>query len=208
MAGHGHDSDWRDGFLFLANELALDFLNTRPMMDGADVELLPDFDALLRWFVAAGQIDTQGAGALHSKWGNSRHATELTETMRDWRERLRKAIVSWAAKRSIPASTIDQLNRLMAEHPMRTRLKAGPHGAATETFLEVQRPEDLFAPLAYGAATLFATADPRRIRRCVNCVLLFRDVSKKGTRHWCSMQLCGNRAKVAAYAERQRRKRQ
>jgi hypothetical protein len=46
-------SDWRDGFLFLGNHLALDFLNTHPVQNGEAVELLPDFDALLRWFQAA-----------------------------------------------------------------------------------------------------------------------------------------------------------
>jgi len=34
--------DWRDGFLFVGNQLSLDFLNTRPVIDGKPVELLPD----------------------------------------------------------------------------------------------------------------------------------------------------------------------
>ena len=67
-----------------------------------------------------------------------------------------------------------------------------------------RKPEDLFAPLAHSAATLFAEADRNRIRKCGQCVLHFYDTSKKGTRRWCSMQLCGNRAKVAAYAARRR----
>ena len=36
-------SDWKDGFLFLGNQLALDFLNTRPILNGKETELLPDF---------------------------------------------------------------------------------------------------------------------------------------------------------------------
>jgi len=66
--------------------------------------------------------------------------------------------------------------------------------------------EDLFAPLAYSAATLFATVDHTRVRKCAQCVLYFRDTSKKGTRRWCSMQLYGNRLKVAAYATRRRQR--
>jgi predicted RNA-binding Zn ribbon-like protein len=54
-------------------------------------------------------------------------------------------------------------------------------------------------------AQLFTTADRDRVRKCDRCVLLFQDTSKKGTRRWCSMQLCGNRLKVAAYAARKRR---
>ena len=50
------DSDWRDGFLFVGNHLALDFLNTRPVQNGEPMELLSDFGALLRWFQAAGLL--------------------------------------------------------------------------------------------------------------------------------------------------------
>ncbi len=53
-------------------------------------------------------------------------------------------------------------------------------------------------------ATLFAHVDRARVRKCGQCVLHFHDTSKKGTRRWCSMRLCGNRVKVAAYAARQR----
>ena len=74
----------------------------------------------------------------------------------------------------------------------------------TELWFEPREPEDLFAPLAYSAATLFATVDRKRVRKCAQCVLHFHDTSKKGTRRWCSMQLCGNRLKVAAYAARRR----
>jgi hypothetical protein len=51
-------SDWVDGFLFVGNQLALDFLNTRPVQDGEALELLPDFTALLRWYKAAGLLST------------------------------------------------------------------------------------------------------------------------------------------------------
>jgi predicted RNA-binding Zn ribbon-like protein len=68
-----------------------------------------------------------------------------------------------------------------------------------------REPEDLFAPLLHSIAQLFTAAERNRVRKCDRCVLLFQDTSKKGTRRWCSMQLCGNRLKVAAYAARKRR---
>ncbi|MBZ5509362.1 MAG: ABATE domain-containing protein [Acidobacteriia bacterium] len=51
------NSKWRDGFLFLGNQLTLDFLNTSPVQDGEAVELLLDFGALVRWFHASGLLD-------------------------------------------------------------------------------------------------------------------------------------------------------
>jgi len=53
----------------------------------------------------------------------------------------------------------------------------------------------------------FATGGRKRVRKYANCVLHFHDTSKKGTRRWCSMQLCGNRFKVAAYAARHQKER-
>ena len=72
-----------------------------------------------------------------------------------------------------------------------------------ELWFESRQPEDLFAPLVASTANLFAEVDRSRVRMCGQCVLHFYDTSKKGTRRWCSMRLCGNRLKVAAYAARQ-----
>jgi len=203
-AGRTQSSDWRDGFLFLGNQLALDFVNTRPVQKGKAVELLPDFSALLRWFRAADLLSPSEVASLRRRWGESRQAQQVVESMRELRERLRKDILGWEGGGAVHQSTIKELNRLMAEHPMHTSLRVGGKGPTTELYFETQQPEDLFAPLAHSAAALFANADRKRVRKCDHCVLHFHDTSKKGTRRWCSMQLCGNRLKVAAYAARQR----
>jgi predicted RNA-binding Zn ribbon-like protein len=136
--------------------------------------------------------------------GQSIRARHVLEAMRALRERLRKEILSWEGGAAVHHSTVDELNRLMAEHPMRTRLKEKGHSPSTELWFEPNQLEDLFAPLAHSAAMLFANVDRNRVRKCDQCVLHFHDTSKKGTRRWCSMQLCGNRLKVAAYAARRR----
>ena len=78
-------------------------------------------------------------------------------------------------------------------------------GFVTEAYFDPRSPEDLLGPVAHSIAALFAGLDRNKIRKCSNCVLHFLDTSKKGTRRWCSMQMCGNRSKVAAYAARHRR---
>ncbi len=197
-------SDWKDGFLFLGNHLALDFLNTRPVQNGEPMELLPDFSGLLRWFQAARLLGSREAANLQQQWGQSVRARRALEAMRALRERLRKEILAWEGGGAVHHSTVDELNRLMAGHPMRTRLKANGKEPSTELYFEPHNPEDLFAPLGHSAAMLFASVDRNRVRKCDRCVLHFHDTSKKGTRRWCNMQLCGNRLKVAAYAARQR----
>ena len=83
-------SDWKDGFLFLGNHLALDFLNTCPVQNGETVELLPDFDALLRWFRAADVLSSREVASLRQLWGESARAQHVVEAVRELRERLRK----------------------------------------------------------------------------------------------------------------------
>ena len=197
-------SDWRDGFLFVGNQLTLDFLNTCPVQEGEPSELLPDFSALLHWFQTAGLLSREEIESIQQKWGKTAKAKEITAAMREFRELLRGEILAWENGGAIRGSTITELNRLMAEHPMCMRLKTGRRTPSTELWFDSHEPEDLFAPLAHNAATLFANVDRRGVRKCPTCVLHFYDTSKKGTRRWCSMRMCGNRRKVAAYATRQR----
>jgi predicted RNA-binding Zn ribbon-like protein len=195
-------SDWKDGFLFVGNQLALDFLNTRPVQNGEPSELLHDVGALLHWFQAADLLSSREADSLQRQWGGSVSAQKVTEAMRQLRERLRKDILAWERNGSLRHSTLNELNKLMAQHPLRSRLRAIGKSYSMELWFEPREPRDLFAPLAHSAAALFATADRERVHKCAQCVLHFHDTSKKGTRRWCSMRLCGNRLKVAAYAAR------
>ena len=198
-------SVWKDGFLFVGNHLALDFLNTQPVQDGEAMELLPDFASLLGWFQTAGLLSARDVEDLKRHWDQSAGARCTVEAIRGFREKLRKEVLEWEQGHTVHRSAIDELNRLMASYPMRARLrKRNGKELSTELYFNRHRPEDLFAPLAHAAATLFAHTNRDRVRKCDQCVLHFLDTSKKGTRRWCSMQLCGNRLKVAAYAGRRR----
>lgn len=62
----------------------------------------------------------------------------------------------------------------------------------------------LLAPILWSAADLLVQAPHRRIRLCANpdCGWLFIDASKNGTRRWCDMSSCGNRAKARRHYEK------
>lgn len=204
MNGAPNKSDWKDGFLFLGNELVLDFVNTRPVQDGKHTELLADFPAVLRWFQDADLLTSERVGRLERQWGGTHEARRAAEDMKDLRERLREEILAWQGGRVVRRTTINKLNGLLEVRPMLTKLIGNGAAYSMKLWFEIREPGGLFAPLAHSTATLFATGNRKRVRKCANCALLFHDTSKKGTRRWCSMQLCGNRFKVAAYAARQR----
>ena len=196
-------SEWRDGFLFVGNQLALDFLNTRPVMEGEPTELLPDGGALARWVAAAGLLDAKEPGRLERRWAGPEFAKKVAE-LREFRERLRQAVLQIEAGESVSEGFVRAVNRMLAEHPYGDRIMHGKSGLERRRRFTAEGPEDVYAPLADAVARLLTEADPARIRKCDTCVLHFLDTSKKGTRRWCSMNLCGNRSKVAAYAQRQR----
>ncbi len=193
------------GFLFLGNQLTLDFLNTRPALTGEPTELLSDFRRLLKWFQVAGLLSRSEAARLQRQWDGSARAEATLRTIRALRETLRGEVLRWEDGGKIRPAVVRELNVLMTRHPVRTRVAQRAGRLITQMWFEAREPEDLLSPLAQSAAELFSGVDRTRVRKCAHCVGHFLDTSKKGTRRWCSMKLCGNRFKVAAYAARQRR---
>ena len=62
----------------------------------------------------------------------------------------------------------------------------------------------LLAAVARSAAEIVAEGARARLRVCANgdCGLFFYDESRTHRRRWCSMAVCGNRSKVAAFARK------
>jgi len=197
------DTEQRGPFLFVGNQLALDFLNTRPVLAGEQTELLGDGQALLSWFVAAGLLAGRDERALQHAWGEASVRREL-EQVRAFRERLRQEVIAWEEGKAVGKAMLVKLNELMAAYPMRTQIEARDGALETRMIFAPQEPGELLAPIAHAAAMLFTNVARSRVRQCDGCVLHFYDNSKKGNRRWCSMKFCGNRVKVAAYALRNR----
>jgi predicted RNA-binding Zn ribbon-like protein len=64
--------------------------------------------------------------------------------------------------------------------------------------------EALLAPVLWSTWDLLVGPRRAKVRRCANdqCLWLFVDESKSGTRRWCSMASCGNRAKAHRHYRR------
>jgi predicted RNA-binding Zn ribbon-like protein len=64
--------------------------------------------------------------------------------------------------------------------------------------------ERALAALAIAWSELRTTGDAARLKRCAEhtCGWVFWDVSKNRSRRWCSMRVCGNRAKARRHAVR------
>ena len=193
-------TEWRDGFLFVGNQLIVDFVNTLPVIDGQPVELLPDAGALARWLVAAGLCAPSDVEAWKAVPSAS-HTREMT-ALRAFREVVRSELLKLEHGAGVTVGFVQTLNEHLQRHPTVSCLSVQGGSISKGAHFQPKRPGDAFGPLAEDMAQLLTARDPQRLRKWSGCAVHFLDTSKKGTRRWCSMAMCGNRSKVAAYDRR------
>ena len=197
-------NEWIDGFLFVANRPILDFLNTKPVLADGPTELLSDVHALERWLIAAGIAASPKTKTTLRSWRQSAEAAAFLEQLLGFRERLREAIVRMENGLTPTDAFLSEVNALLLQHPLPTSLRKRESKVTRETLFEPLKPTDLWAPIVDATADLLTETEWSRLRKCESCVVHFFDTSKKGSRRWCSMNICGNKLKVAAYQRRKR----
>ena len=117
---------------------------------------------------------------------------------------MRAVVVRQEAGFSVSDGFIAELNLPLKQHPGVIALQRKGEKLGVETAFELEKLNDVWAPLAIAVAELLSDVSPVRLRKCEACIVHFLDTSKKGSRRWCSMNICGNKIKVAAYQERKR----
>lgn len=176
---------------------ALDFVNTLAGWDEpVGSEFLKSYDHLAVFAEQAGLLDSASVAALRRR-GSSRprDAQEILAQARALRARLRAALVDPADGRRVAA-----FSRLL--RPALTQMHLVPGDQPRwDVGGGLERP---LSAVAWAGAQALTTQDLGAVHACPgnDCGWLFLD--PRGRRRWCSMRSCGNRAKVAAHAERQR----
>jgi predicted RNA-binding Zn ribbon-like protein len=192
--------------LLLGSHPAVDFLNTARTPDGVAVETIGSGREYLAWLVESGLLDEALATRLQRRAGAdaldaaAAEARELREWARTWLERWREAPGGNYAKE------VERLNRLLDRMAVRRRVVASGRTLRLEEGAALEGAEDLLGLIAAQIAALVTTEDPSLLRSCAGsaCSLWFLDRTKAHRRTYCSATACGNRAKAAAFRERQR----
>ena len=192
--------------LFLGGHPAADFLNTAFEPDGEHIETIGDGRAFVAWLVAAALIDETQAARLSRRLGVkgadalAADARKLREWARAWLERWRKA------PNTDYADEIEALNVYLSEESLSREVVATKEGLRLRTHAHLDDANAVVALLAGSIASLIAEEDPSLLRTCAGpaCTLWFLDGTKAHRRLFCSAATCGNRAKVAAFRQRQR----
>jgi predicted RNA-binding Zn ribbon-like protein len=158
--------------------LLLDLLNSTPVVDGAQRDLLAAGAESQEWARARGGVGTSAEVA----------------RLREVRDRL-QAVVRGMEPPTVltPFLTGLHLHPEIAETGLTWRLGVGDDERLAARAL-----------LAWGQVQ---ERLPGRLRACANdeCRLFLLDRSKPNTARWCSMKVCGNRLKARRHYERTHR---
>lgn len=189
---------------------ALDFVNTwagwgevPSVPEGS--EFLKTYDHLAAWASVSGLVEADSASALRRR-ARSRKA-EAEAILKDAR-RFRTDLHSLVLDPSDP-SALRGVNTVVLRAAAHAELTpvAGARATGAHAGHRWMVGGGLERPLlavAWAASDLLTQHDLTDIGTCPgdHCGWVFLD--PRGRRRWCSMQWCGNRAKVRAHAERHR----
>ena len=191
-------------------DLCLSFANTRQWR-GTDkpTETLHDSADLLRWIETSGGLGAEGIRSVHD-WTHAhpKRAARMFSKAIEVREAIFRGFSAVAAGAPVASADLAALRTALAEAPARARLDAAGGAYAWRTPPLQPEVSDLLAPVLWSVGDLLLRSGERRVRRCANpdCLWLFIDESRMGTRRWCDMTSCGNRAKARRHYDKMRQK--
>jgi predicted RNA-binding Zn ribbon-like protein len=208
--------------------LCLDFANTlddRP--DPRPNEYLGSYTDLLAFARQSGSLAEPDLARLRAESAR-RPADADTALARalDLREVIYRLFLALAESQPVSMADLAALNHSLAEALAQARVVEADAGEADQPDGEEGRRWADHAPVLFGwswaddpvnldmplwpvtrsAADLLTTSDLRSLRLCAadTCAWLFLDTSRNGSRRWCSMRTCGNRAKARRHHARVR----
>jgi predicted RNA-binding Zn ribbon-like protein len=204
--------------IFIAGALGLDFLNSLARPVDELIDWWGNGDDFLSWMKQAGLL-TEDDIAIAKSNMSAKELDRMAAKARELREWFRGFIKAHRGK-SLKAQALTRLGPLMKllemdevfwslePEPAPSSKRASEDVSAGSFRLHARRrwrkPESVLAPIAEEIARFISSADFRYVKACPgqNCVLFFLDQTRRHGRRWCSMAICGNRAKQEAFRKR------
>jgi predicted RNA-binding Zn ribbon-like protein len=187
-----------DAPFFAGGLYGVDFCNTFDHRhDPPEYDFLPDRDALLEWGRARGTLPKRVRPA-PSPAGSSMARVRAARLL------IFRLLLPFARSSTPSKSDISAFNSLFQE--TFTKLKLAPAGEGFVLACQTDDPvEQILCEAVRSVADLLLSNRQDRIRECRGCGWLFFDATRNGSRRWCTMAICGNRAKAHRHYQRVRR---
>lgn len=195
-------------FDLTANWLCLDFANTLDNRLGEQPrELLNSYTDLVAWSQQAGQImDAMATRLLEQAALRPREAVATLQQAKDVREAIYRLFLAIGEEAAPAEEDLQALNTALGGAMAHARIVPRSDGYSwgwEGDELVFDRP---LWSVVRSAADLLTTPELQAVRVCAaeDCGWLFLDTSKNGTRRWCSMKSCGNRAKARRHYKKEK----
>ncbi|WP_158914874.1 CGNR zinc finger domain-containing protein [Caulobacter sp. S45] len=195
--------------MFVADARGLDFLNSVATPTDALVDWIADGPGLISWLRQGGLVPADALREIAARAMPS-ELDRVAGQARDLREWFRGFVRDWRGRPlgSDAVKDLEPLNRLLERDEAYGRIvfhRDGDH-LALESARRWRSPESLLIPIGEALARVVVEEDFTHIKACEgqNCTLVFADHTRGRARRWCSMGVCGNRAKVAAHRRRKK----
>ncbi|HEY2873528.1 MAG TPA: CGNR zinc finger domain-containing protein [Reyranella sp.] len=194
--------------MFVGDALGLDFLNSIATPVDTAIDWICDGEGYLSWLDQAHLVPGDVLRDIRKRAppGELDKVADQARSLREWF----RGFVRRHKGRPLTAGALaelEPLNRLLGRDESFSRIVPLPNGR--EPFeLQAQRrwrnPDALLLPVGEALARLVCTEDFSDVKACEGpaCTLLFADHTRARARRWCSMAICGNRAKQAAHRHR------
>lgn len=192
------------GIRINGGRLCLDFGNTATYSGNTVLhDFLTSYRDLLTWGGRAGLI---ARAELRTRLAWAASHPEAASAVLESARRLRAAIRA-LFRASPSADNLGHLAAINAALADAGSCRIAPGGRGYVFAANADALRWLTGPVAISAAELATSEDARRVRACAGdgCEWLFLDTSRNGTRRWCSMASCGNRAKARSHYARTRK---
>ena len=195
--------------IFIADSLGLDFLNSIATPIDTPVDWLSDGDGLLRWLAQAKLVPEDILDELKARSmpGELDKVAEQARALREWfRGFVRKHMGRPLAPKAL--NELGPLNGLLERDEAFSQISRHRNSDGDRLELRAMRrwrsPESLLLPIGEALATFVCEEDFAGVKACEghSCTLVFADHTRRRARRWCSMAVCGNRAKQAAHRGR------
>ncbi len=200
--------------IFVADSLGLDFLNSIATPVDTPVDWIADGDGLLRWLAQAKLVPAEALDELKARAmpGELDKVAGQARALREWfRAFVRKHMgrpLAVKAARDKALRELEPLNRLLERDEAFSQIVQHRHDDGNRLELHKMRrwrsPESLLLPIGEALAKFVCEEDFSGVKACEghSCTLMFADHTRGRARRWCSMAICGNRAKQAAHRNR------
>jgi hypothetical protein len=203
--------------IFISGSPGIDFLNSVAIPVDTVVEWIGNGKDFLDWLRQAGLLTPKDISIIQSNFSPTElnqvalRARELREWFRDFvKKHLGKALSPRVLSKLGPLNELLGLDQVFWSIVPGSASDCDASGSPSPLGFCLRRqrrwrtPESVLAPVAEEVARVICSLNFKYIKACEGkkCVLLFYDDTRRHKRRWCSMALCGNRAKQEAFRKR------